>query len=510
MAGYPGGLDVRYDSGVIRRGCLALLLLSTAASAAAAVHLEFTPPIRVGVLIFFALFLWGLLGLRVGPVNILPRLLIVLFGLPFSVLLGYFLDPGYLWMRSARGMDLIQDASLVSSMITVGIVGLAAMLAGFLTATLFPPQARGKAVASGSPTSVSGPTLDLWVFLGLLGVALGLAAMSAPEGTIFDAAYRSLEQGRAVAEQVNFAAAALVAFLVVILLALDTERERSTGLRWFKLLCVVAMAFLIVVYFQLLRGSRDSIGLLAALMALYLVTPLGSGFGLSPTLRARKRALRLIVPSTMVVALFLVVGYARNAAALGGLEVDLWALLRLGYEQNTWTAVLWTNLAVAWERHTDVLEYLWGATYRDYLLSLPPGVVTSALGFERPVEAWQNLGRSDLAGITVGGLHAAVTPFRNFGAMGVMGVLFLWGVGTGLLERWALEGGRYFPRLLWAAVICGSFKWFWYGDMPMVRTLMAAVLLYWMYRLALGLRLYRLPARVGLTPSLQGEMTHGG
>lgn len=466
----------------------ATVMLALAVAATVAFHAGILPPIRVGTTILFALGMWGLFWLRVGPVSLLPRLLTLLFILPFSVLLGYFGDPEFVWMRTPRGMEVIEDAEVVSGMLLVGIIGLLALLSGFLLSKVV----RGP-FAPTYPRSDTRPPvgtfrgLDLLVFFLLLALALGLSALSAPSGTIFEAGYRSLEQGQALAEEVNFPAAGLASYLVLVLLLVDAERESSKAWGRLKQLLAIGAVGIVVVFFQLLRGDRDSFGLLAAVVALFLTSPMGRRAGVSLRSQARRRLGMLALPGVAVVALFLITGWARNALAATGLNIDLWTALKLGLQFNTWTAVLWTNLTVAWEHAAGVLEYQWGGTYLNYLLSLPPGVVTNALGFERALESWNSLALVNPLGISSGGLHVVVAPFRNFGAPGVLGVLLLFGLGAGLLERWAMQSG-FLARQLWASAICGSFLWFWYGDMPMIRAMMISVLLYWGYRIALGFR----------------------
>jgi hypothetical protein len=154
--------------------------------------------------------------------------------------------------------------------------------------------------------------------------------------------------------------------------------------------------------------------------------------------------------------------------------------------QNTWTAVLWTNLGTACEHRHGVLHYKLGQTYVDYLLSLPPGVITRPIGFERPLEAAGMIVFEDPAGLSAGGLHVVIAPFKNFGMAGALLILALYGWLAAKLDIMNTRG-TLAARLLWASTMCAGFLWFWYGDMPFIRALMMAFLTYWLYRIALSL-----------------------
>jgi len=233
---------------------------------------------------------------------------------------------------------------------------------------------------------------------------------------------------------------------------------------------------------QILRGDRESSGLIAAFAALYLTAPVAAGSIPRPDV-TRARIRRLALPLALLVTVFIALGKARETLATVSEHLTIGQMVRLGFSQNTWTAVLWRNLGTAWEYNEGLTDYKLGSTYRDYLLSLPPGVVAHAYGYERPEEAWRGLSYEDPAGVSAGGLHAVIPPFKNFGAGGVLVILFLYGVGISVLEAASLSY-RVLPRLLWGSTFCASFIWFWYGDMPMIRAVMAALLLSLAYRFA--------------------------
>jgi hypothetical protein len=459
-------------------------------------HVGFTFPIRVGVVLFVLITTAGVFLVRVSMLSLLPRFMIFIFSLPFSVLFGYLLDPDYAWMYTPRGMEIIQDPMVIREMLTVGLVGLLGLVSGIQLAGLrYRSWGAGQRLDATPPR---GRALDPLVYVVLCVVSVILSWMSAPPNTIFEAAYAGVGP-ESVAASVNFPAAYLLSYILAVMLVLDAEREGLTARRRFKLAVLGVTVIYIVIVLQVLRGDRESSGLVVALAALYLTSRVGL-----PSMAAAKRVVRhrlrrLVLPLALLMALFLVLGAIRSrmsGAADAVEQLDASETFKAGLALNTWTAVLWTNLGMAWEYRHGIIQLKWGSTYIDYLLSLPPGAIAKLFGYVRPMEAWQGINWEDQAGVSAGGLHAVIAPFKNFGAPGVFGILFIFGYVIGSVEAHG-ETGSFGRRLLWGAVFCTGFTWFWYGDMPFVRALMAAGLLYVTYRVALSVRLGRGPVAAG-------------
>jgi hypothetical protein len=145
------------------------------------------------------------------------------------------------------------------------------------------------------------------------------------------------------------------------------------------------------------------------------------------------------------------------------------------FQENTWTSILLTNLAQAAQFRNGTANYLYGETYVDYFLSLPPGILTRSLGIQRPLESdrgpnWWFIG------ISAGGIHIVVVPFRNFGIVGAFLILAAIGWFIGWVEM-RNDQRRFWGRFLYGAIGVASFFWFWYGDMYLVRILMSVAIL---------------------------------
>jgi hypothetical protein len=130
------------------------------------------------------------------------------------------------------------------------------------------------------------------------------------------------------------------------------------------------------------------------------------------------------------------------------------------------------------------IDYFYGATYLDYLLSIPPGVVARAFGYTRPLEEFQGPNWW-FVGIAGGGIHPVAVPFMNFGIFGVFVVLALFGIFIAWVDN---PDASMWRRLLYAGVIAGSFKWFWYGDMTIIRVIMGTAGLRVLYGILLHMQ----------------------
>jgi hypothetical protein len=448
----------------------------------AAFEAGFTLDVVPGVIMFVGLTVLALMLANVSTLSLLPRFLIGLYALPFSALLGYLFNPDFAWVFTPRGYEIIQDRVVVRQMIAMGTVGLCGLAAG-LRAASYRSSSRIRPVL---PEAHAAQTLGPMVFLGIVVVAVWLSWLTTPQETIFQKAYMT-DQAATAATRINFPAASLVSYILLVALAIDIERDGNVVTRQKKLLILGVGTAYVVIVLQLLRGDRESSGLIVALAALYLTSPLRKIAWRQPLQTVRKRIRRLTVPLLIAAIVYVWLGGARSLLIAGAETIGPKAMFEFGLSQNTWTAVLWRNLGTAWEYRHGLIHYKVGQTYLDYLLSLPPGFVTKAFGVDRPLEAWQGIAFEDPAGISAGGLHVVIVPFKNFGIAGALGVLFLYGWIGGCLEIMNSRGSLA-ARLFWASTVCAGFLWFWYGDMPFIRALMIATAIYWMYRVALSLK----------------------
>lgn len=432
-------------------------------------------PLEAAVAVFAAISVWGLAAQSVTRLSLLPRFMILLYAVCFSVTVGHLFDRYYVWWHTPEASALIRERRVSEEMMAVGLVGLLGLIAGIrLAQALCRPT-----LALPSPRAPS--TLGRGMTVTLAAVAVGLSWIMAAKATIFTAAYNT--GGSAIAAApMNFNAAWLLSYVTIVVLVIDCERERSDRLRQFKRAAIGTAVAIIVVFLQVLRGDRECSGLLVALAFLYL-TGSDSARLLQRTSDLLRRVRRVAVPAAVVFLVFLILGAVRVslATAQQRQRFSLYQSFLTTFQENTWSSILLTNLAQAAQFRNHTAHYLYGETYADYVKSLPPGIVTRALGIERPLES--NRGPNWwFFGISAGGIHAVVIPFRNFGMAGAFLVLLLYGWFIAWVEI-RNDPRVFWARLLYGATCVGSFFWFWYGDMTMIRALMSAAIIGPFYRL---------------------------
>jgi hypothetical protein len=430
-------------------------------------------PARLAVGALVIMTMWGLTSMRLTRISPLCRLVILLYAMPFSVTVGYLGLSDYAWWGTPTALALMGDRVLIEQMMAIGLAGLAALLAGLKTAEARGGGTRG---SEAQPNATRRRSLDAFAFVTLLALAAVLSWAYAPPRTIFEEAYGAGDN-QGLAESLNFYGAFLASYVLIVLLFVDAERSPRAARRA-KFAAIITTTLSILVFFQLLRGDREIVGLIVALVILWVTEP---AHGVRAERRPHEwRRIRILaVPILLLIVVLLFVGSARFAFS-GETPPTLDQLLLSGLASNTWTAVLLTNLGMAAELQEGKIEYLYGETYLDYVLSLPPGILTRYLGVERRLEATSNPNYW-FVGISSGGNHVVNVPFKNFGIFGVALVLFVYGLFIGTVEKRAWTG-RVWDRFLYGAVSASSFMWFWYGDMNIVRGLMGAGVLGLAYR----------------------------
>jgi hypothetical protein len=465
------------------RFVVALLFLVTGGTLTIAFMLDITLTIGCALTLMLLTAIVIMWLCAVTPLAILPRLLVLLYILPFGVCVGYLNDPNHRWPLFATDLSLNyqMDPLLIRQMLTVGVIGIMGLAAGTLLggALLRVPKAREERLPA-APAPTLGPILFM---LGIV-VAVLLSWLNAPKENILQAS--PVTQTAAAAPQVNFNGAWLASYLILIMLWIDAERDTWSGrrARW-KFLLILAASAYIVIFLELFRGDREAVSLVAALSGLYLTRKGRTGnrvWGIQ-----WKRVLRLAVPAAALVVLFVMVGAARQqiAGSLKWMRPTAGDMLKMGLESSTWTGVLYTDLSLSGRYRFSHLTYLYGRTYVDYFLSLPPGVVARVIGYRRPMDIQQPAEWFyDVAG---GGTYVTNVPFMNFGAPGVLFILALWGL---LGAIWEVRGqdARIWPRLAYATALAISFFWFWYGEMNLIRGFSGAAGIYVAYRLATDVR----------------------
>jgi len=443
---------------------------------------QWFPPLELTVLGLAALGLVGGLTVRTSELSPLPRLFILLYLTPFSVMAGYLWNPNFVWITAPNCTALCQNRVLINQMLLIATAGLCGLMAGFDAVPLAWRRGLGR-IPDEAPTRRP-RTLSLPVAITTVLAAVMLSWLHAPARTIFSAPYTA-------GISTDLRAAYLISYLLLILMSVDAERDvfgsRSRKIKTRVL--AVAVTFIVGIL-QFLRGDRESAGLVLGLAILYVT---GAGVGLvrgrsASPFAARDRARQLVLPLGGCLLAMMFLGSLRHIASPRFLDPSTGRQLVHEYlTRNTWTAVARNNLGLATDYHYGTLEYLNGRTYVDYLRSLVPYTLAVKVGYLRPLDGPANPAEWYKCLVSNGGMHPAVVPFRNFGIVGVIAVLFLAGAGICACEVWN-ESGRPAARLLYGSIATSSALWFWYGDMNLVRALMVWAVMSLLYQSLIRLR----------------------
>jgi len=407
---------------------------------------------------------------------ILPKLQFIFFITPFTPLYGYVILTEFNWGWTPEMLAAINPITNLR-LATVGAIGALGFVSGILITSQYNQFTVNHKVNLIRRRPFSQIAFTMGMFLSIL-----LSYMSAPTTYIVSGAYGG-ESLNTIANYINFPGAYLVSYALIIVLYIDAESDSSITGKWKQKILIIGVAY-IAIFLQFLRGDREILGLFFSLIALYLTYFHRLRYG--RTLLYNKDYLKLMFYKRSRVVMFLGVCGLFFLLALGSLRFTI-AEGNFGindiFYANPWTMALLTVLAYINSKLGESL--LWGKTYIEYLLSVPPGFITSALGVQRPIEMNNNLAVNLVeTGISSGGAHIILPSLQNFGAIGVFLIMAIYSYLSSLVERNALSG-YHFSQLLWLNLIAVVPLWFWYGEMSAIRAIMVAIFVYFISRLQL-------------------------
>jgi hypothetical protein len=436
--------------------------------------LDVIPSVQLGIIFLMFAFGWSILRCNITNISPLGRLMVLLYSAPFFACIGYLIEPQFVWWASPAAASLCRDEIMNGIMVWTALIGLLAMTAGLRCGPIL-AMSRTEKIPNRFATSIAPQwyeSLTGGMFLMTLGCATMLAWLAAPDETILSARY-GFGQTVAAAAELRFDGASLLSSIILGMLFVDTQRDLNDRRRRGKLIALSVISTYIVVNLQLMRGDRGCAGLLIAAAVMYITSHQGA---MSHWWQVRKattlRAIKVSIPLGAAAFAFLLLGFLRFMLSDGNLSAeDLSQIQRDVILDNTWTSVALNNLGLAVEQTGSSIQYLKGQTYADYFLSLPPGFVSRTLGLVRPVDIGADP-RFWYEGLSTGGMHPAIVPFKNFGPFGVVAVLFIYGTMIGFVESFSGKPGKY-QKIVYIGFFCFAFEWFWYGDMNLIRGLMA-------------------------------------
>lgn len=442
-----------------RSGILTFILLFPVGLILSTLYvLDWKIPIQVPLLIIIISAMLYFLFLYRGLGSYFVGIMLCYFCAPILPLFSYFFNDEVNWGWTP---ELISGINLdVNWRIAISIaVGCLGLLVGSLVGS--------SRLVSNTGTSANYNPLSIIGFMSLCLIAIFLSYISAPTGSIFTGEYGG-DRLSTIAVAINFPAAYLLSYSIFIALAIDQGKDGSANAIKKRKYLALSIGY-VAIYLQFMRGDREITGLFMALMVLYIVSPawgIDSNSNLNSIVKAR--LVKCLKVSGAGIFLLLTIGILRFSASYG--IYDLSNLL----QANPWIMAL-TSFAAFF--NSEVSErLLYGETYLQYLLSLPPGFITEILGIRRAIEADTNLAASLVdTGMTSGGAHVALVGLQNFGIFGLFFIMMIYGSLARLIETRAIRT-RGFSIFVWLNLIAAVPIWFWYGEMSAIRAIMGAII----------------------------------
>jgi len=337
----------------------------------------------------------------------------------------------------------------------------------------------------GSTRPINSMGVPIW--LAWVGIGIVLTALSAPDATVFASAYT---QSGSALNEANFSSSWMVSYIILSFAFCDAITEQATGIKRFKIMCMVISILLVIVWYQLLRGDRESIPWAFGLALVYYYWAAGI---------TQQRGFKIpwLKTALFILALFVIniaVGLLRGT--LTGISIwDVLTVIKelietgaIGLEHvfaGTWSGVLLTPLSVAGDHIYGLLIFKWGSTYIDLILSIIPGFLADAIGYSRPIDG--NQGPAFEIRYGIGGTHASVVPFMNFGMIGVFLITTLWSWPFVRFEKSAVRRLKVNKLSFLVTFTMAAPHWLWYGEKNVMNALLMWLVFSFLYKVSLGI-----------------------
>jgi len=426
---------------------------------------------------------------KLGHIGPLILVFLCVYILPFIHILGYLFFDYNANLYKLWGLAVVPymfDKKIIELTAMIGATGALGMA---LSVSVFNRQlSRDNGLNSDGLLrmyrSLNMPVWYLWVIIGVF-----LSWISAPEKIILSAAYAT---SSATHVKIGFSSAWMMSYVVLTFAFVDALVESNARYRALKRITIFFAVLFVVVWFQLLRGDRESLSWVFALCIVYFYW--GRVFVKSKNSeKVNWKGLSLFVFGIVLIGM--IVGGVRSNVV--GLDLNsLFSVVFNGFSDGsmgilnmlngTWSAVLLTPLSVAGDHINHTLPIKWGKDYLDILLSMPPGFVSDALGYERPLTgktgpAWEMR-------YGLGGTHATVVPFMNYRMFGVFFVPAIWTYFLAHYERKSLSGLSVTNLAVLASLVFVSPHFLWYGEKYGINLVIMCIMISIFYRISLSLR----------------------
>jgi len=441
--------------------------------------------LSVAVLVFVSMYL--LQQFRKKRLGILIILIWLVFALPFIHI------PPYIWFEFSQDQLVLWGLAVNPYMVDKQVIELTAMIGAVGGMGIaFGASLNNNRIQQDQGLTLYGDkrlfstmTMPVWLAWVVIGVAL--TALSAPKETIFTAEYTLSETALS---GFNFSSAWMMSYVILSFAFCDALLERRPVIKYLKIKIILAAVIMVVVFFQFLRGDRESLPWVFGLALVYYYWAAGitqrRGFTIP--------WLKIIGVVFGLVTISMIIGGIRSVLAglsLADATTLIWHLFEsdsislANALHGTWSAVLLTPLSVSGDHIYGLLPVKWGQDYVNLFLSIIPGFLADSIGYIRPIDAGQGPAWEMRYGL--GGTHATVVPFMNFRMLGVFLGPAIWTFIMINYEKMALKKINVVRLSLLVTLSMASPHWLWYGEKNIFNALVMWLIFAFIYRVSLGM-----------------------
>jgi hypothetical protein len=455
-------------------------------------HNDLFIPIVVSVGIYIGISIYLFQQYFRKKVGVLLLLLWLVFLLPFIHIVPYLWfnfdmeNPSMLWGLKVNPYML--DERIITLTAMIGAVG----GLGFAFGISLNTRKIVREVVHKPKESVGqNRTLPIIIWVPWISLSVLLSWLAAPTETLFTSDYTVSES---VLGKSNFDSAWLISYILLSYSFCDTVVDQNPTRRAIKLKIIVFAIAYVVIYLQFMRGDRESVPLLFGVLLVYF-------YWAVPFVRIRVVKLpwgKLSIWAIILVAASMLIGMMRyslteikNIDGLINLLISSVKIDEIGVSNllhGTWSAVLLTPLSVAGDYINGLLPLNLGKDYLNLILSVPPGFLTDAIGYSRPIDSLHGPAWEMRYGL--GGTHASVLPFMNFRMIGVFFVPAVWAYLLSCYEKAALKRLTVHNLSLLCTVATAAPHWLWYGEKNGMNAMIIWGISAFLYRISMRIARY--------------------
>ncbi|NEM97604.1 O-antigen polymerase [Pontibacter burrus] len=310
--------------------------------------------------------------------------------------------------------------------------------------------------------------INILIFRALCLLIMIVKYLIAPKGSILNASYSEIRTTSLAANSSGLATLDFFISCLILVLAIDCFSEINKSKRIEKSIWLLILIMVVVFLLEFFKGERTSIGLVFALAFLYISFKGPNQFNL----RFKKISLPLIA---VIFGAFTLSYIRENASSqqidYANIEENNFNFYKVG----TWTGALYSTIGLADSYHDNKENFSlkYGETYISYIPSMLPEIFSKNLGIERAIDTREgNPARWFEGEYTQGGVSIIVPAFMNFGVVGLILIPYSFAIFVRNTEEKYLMTKSFNSALLYGVVTVFILRWYWYGDIYIIRGLM--------------------------------------